>query len=277
LPLKDHFLSRETFTLFRCTECEFIFTQDHPDEKEAGIYYESDDYLSHNDKETGILNSLYRSSRNIMLNKKWKMVKRSSGLAKGNLLDIGSGSGHFAAFMKKKGWAVKGIEINDRVREVSVSRFGLEIHTPDQMKVMSSGGFDCITLWHVLEHLQEPLRYAEEIRRLLRPGGVCIVALPNCDSYDARYYGEFWAAWDVPRHLWHFNPHTFRNFAAKSGFKLHKIRSLPFDVFYISSLSEKYKACRSYFVSGMIKALWFSILTLFARERSSSLVYILKK
>lgn len=277
LPITDHFLSKETFDLFKCSDCKFIFTQDHPDEKDAGHYYESKDYLSHNNTSNGFIDILYRLSRNIMLNRKWRTIKQFTGLEKGNLLDIGSGSGHFASFMKEKGWIVKGIEINDNVRKISASRFGLDVISPGQITTLPAGHFDCITLWHVLEHLQDPFKYASEIKRLLRPGGSCIVALPNCQSYDAQYYRDFWAAYDVPRHLWHFTPQTFRKFTEKTGLIFKEIKALSLDVFYISLLSEKYKASKIHFISGMIIGLWFSILSLLRKEASSSLIYLLKK
>jgi len=277
LKTDDHFLSKETFLLFKCSGCGFIFTQDHPDESEIGHYYKSEKYLSHNDTVHGFSDILYRLSRNVMLKKKLRIIKRFTGLRKGNLLDVGTGSGHFAAFMKEKGWIVKGIEINEKVREVSVSRFGLDILSPGQIITLQSEGFDCVTLWHVLEHLQDPFKYASEIRRLLKPGGTCIVALPNCNSYDAYYYKAFWAAYDVPRHLWHFTPQTFKNFTEKTGFMLKEIKTLSFDVFYIASLSEKYKMSNLHFISGMIRGLWFAFLSWFKKDRSSSLIYLLKK
>jgi len=267
----------EEFILFKCTACGFIFTQDHPDEKDAGKYYDSEDYISHYDSVTGFSNRLYRFSRSIMLGKKKRIVKKLTELKTGRLLDIGSGTGHFLAAMKNAGWNAKGIEINDKAREFSIARFGLEVLLPEKISNLDPESFDCITLWHVLEHFQDPVEYAASIWHLLKPNGVCIVALPNCSSYDAAHFGSFWAAWDVPRHLWHFTPETFGKFSEKTGFKLARIRSLPLDVFYISILSKKYKGSKMHFISGILKGLWFSIITLFNKLKSSSLIYILRK
>jgi ubiquinone/menaquinone biosynthesis C-methylase UbiE len=178
--------------------------------------------------------------------------------------------------MKKAGWNGSGIEINSKAREFSASKFGLEIIPPEQMSTLPAASFECITLWHVLEHFHDPFRYASVIHRLLKPGGICVVALPNCSSFDSIHYRFSWAAYDVPRHLWHFTPATFKYFAAKTGFKLVKTIALPLDVFYISALSEKYKGSRMHFLKGIIKALWFSILCLFRNEKNSSLIYILR-
>jgi len=277
LRVKDHFLSKEEFDIFRCDDCGFLFTQDHPGENAISDYYKSEEYLSHNDRTRSLSALLYRIVRSLMLNRKLGIVKRFSGLNSGTLLDIGSGSGHFVSFMKVKGWRVSGIEINMKAREESSQKFDIQIFDPAQISILASGSFDCITLWHSLEHFQDPFKYAGEIKRLLKPEGVCVLALPNSASCDAQYYREFWGAWDVPRHLWHFNPDTFRAFSEKSGFTLIDTLSLPLDVFYISTLSEKYRSSGLYFISGIIKGIWFSLLSAFKKERRSSMIYILGK
>jgi len=276
LRCRDHFLSREDFDLYKCSSCGFIFTQDHPDEENSGKYYESDEYASHNDNK-GISGILYRASRKIMLRKKLRLIRKVTGLNTGKLLDIGSGSGHFLSGMKNAGWDTVGIEINEKARNRSAEKFGVEVLEPHLLSTREKESFDCITLWHVLEHFHDPFAFAHEIRRLLKPGGVCIAALPNCSSCDALHYGAYWAAYDVPRHLWHFNSDTFRKFSSKAGLKITEIHSLPLDVFYISILSEKYKGRRMYFFRGILRSMWFSLLSLFHKNRSSSLIFILSK
>ena len=271
----DHFVTNETFPVVRCNECGFSFTQDRPEESEAGKYYESDSYISHSDTSKGLINKLYRFARNMMVRKKAKLVNQVTGLEKGSILDIGSGTGYFASEMKKAGWDAKGIEINEKAREFSISSFGLEVFDPSQIGKPSPGSFDCITLWHVLEHFDDPNAYMTEIRRLLKPGGTCIIAVPNSNSYDALHYERYWAAWDVPRHLWHFTPSTFNRFAKSAGFNLTGLRSLPLDVFYISALSEKYKGSKLNFIIGMIKGMWWWLKAILNKERASSLIYIL--
>ena len=273
----DHLISKEEFAIYKCPACEFEFTQDYPEEDEIGKYYDSDDYISHSDTSKGFSNKIYRLVRNAMLLKKRCIINKVTGLHKGSLLDIGSGTGHFAGTMKKAGWQVKGIEINEKARDFSISRFGLEIIGPGQISTLEADSFDCITLWHVLEHFHDPFKYASDIFRLLKPGGMCVIALPNCSSYDAKHYGRFWAAYDVPRHLWHFNPSTFRLFSEKTGFILENLRSLPLDVFYISLLSERYKGSGLSFITGIAKAKLFAFLSVLKRRRSSSVIYILRK
>jgi SAM-dependent methyltransferase len=277
LNCTDHFISKKDFTIWKCSACGFLFTQDYPEESEMSAYYESDDYISHSDTSEGLSNKLYRIARSLMLGKKKNLVNTITGMKSGNLLDIGCGTGHFASNMKKSGWQVNGIEINQKARDFGASHFGLEIMAPDKISGLESNSFDCITLWHVLEHFHDPFNYTSEIYRLLKPGANCIIALPNSSSYDASHFGRYWAAWDVPRHLWHFSPETFMRFSGKSGFVNLKIKSLPLDVFYISILSEKYKGSDMSFIKGVVKATWFGFLSLFNKGKSSSIIYILRK
>lgn len=273
----DYYVSAKEFSVFKCSNCNFHFTQDYPEESDIAQYYESESYISHSDTSKGLTNKLYRIGRSFMLRKKKNLILDISGMKTGSLLDIGSGTGYFAATMKKAGWYVEGIELNEKARNFSRSHFGLRIEKPDVLSTFKNDSFDCITLWHVLEHFHDPVNYAAEVYRLLRPGAFSVVALPNCNSYDAEYYNRFWAAWDVPRHLWHFNPATLKIFAETSGFNLERIQVLPLDVFYISSLSEKYKLSSFPILKGISRAVKFSILAAFNKNRSSSLIYILRK
>jgi 2-polyprenyl-3-methyl-5-hydroxy-6-metoxy-1,4-benzoquinol methylase len=273
----DYFVSKTKFEVFKCSECNFQFTQDYPEEVEITRFYESEDYISHSDTSKGFSNKLYRIARSVMLTKKKNLIRKVTGLKSGTILDIGSGTGYFANAMKKAGWQSEGIEINEKARNFSKSYFDLEVNTPDYLKTLKAESFDCVTLWHVLEHFHDPYNYLLDIYRLLRPGASCVIALPNSSSYDAEYYERFWAAWDVPRHLWHFNPSTFSLFSEKAGFRLKRIRVLPLDVFYISFLSEKYKGSALPFLKGMFRGGKFAFLSAFNNIRSSSVIYILQK
>jgi SAM-dependent methyltransferase len=277
LKCTDHLLSREEFDLFKCGECGFIFTLKYPDEENIGKYYESDDYISHDDNAKGFLNLIYLQARSLMLKEKRRIIEKTTHLRKGRILDIGCGTGYFAATMKKGGWVVTGIEPNVKARDFAARHFALDVISPEDISELPAGIFDCITLWHVLEHFHDPFSYAAEIKRLLRPDGVCICALPNCGSFDADHYGEYWAAYDVPRHLWHFTPETFRLFAEKTGFYITETKSLPLDVFYISILSEKNIGKKFNFLIGMIKGTLFAFRSLFNKSKNSSLIYFLSK
>lgn len=273
----DHYISGETFPIARCSSCSFLFTQDYPEVTEIERYYESSDYISHSDTSEGLINKVYHIIRQVMLRRKRKIIVNLTGLRKGILLDVGSGTGHFASIMKESGWSVKGIEINEKARNFASETFGLEIIRPEGITSLQPGSFDCVTMWHVLEHFHDPDKYISDVLTLLKPGGFCLVALPNSNSFDAVHYGKFWAAFDVPRHLWHFDPYSFSRFSIKNGLSIERLFILPFDVFYISSLSEKYKGSRWSFFRGLARGTLYAFLTLFNRKRSSSVIYILRK
>lgn len=273
---RDYVVTGETFAVYRCPVCLLEFTQSPPDESESGRYYSSENYIPHSDSVRSLTGRIYYIIRQIMLRRKRRLVKRETGKSGGALLDYGSGTGHFAAAMKKAGWNVTGLELNDKAREYSTKSLGIKAIRPDEINRLPSGSFDCITFWHVLEHLSDIKGIMAEVKRLLRPGGVGLIALPNNMSYDSMYYRNYWAAYDVPRHLWHFNPVSFTNFAARSGFEVKSMNRLPFDVFYISVLSGKYRGSRIAFFTGIIKGFVFFFLSLFDIARSSSIVYVVR-
>jgi SAM-dependent methyltransferase len=269
-------VSGEVFELLRCSKCGFIFTQDPPDESGSGKFYESADYISHTDSSRTLFEKTYQAVRKIMLRRKRNLVIKTTRKKNGTILDIGSGTGHFLNIMKEAGWITTGIEINDDARKYAASHFGLNIISPVDLGSLPDNEFDSITLWHVAEHLHDLSGYFKNIRRLLRPGGSVIVALPNSDSYDSHHYGKYWAAWDVPRHLWHFNPETFSLFAKREGFNVTSASVLPFDVFYISILSEKNRRGKAASLTGLLKGKMFYLRAIFNRMKGSSIVFRLK-
>jgi len=276
IECRDYLVSGESYELCRCNGCYLEFTQDVPDETETEKYYESESYIPHSDSGKSLSDKIYYTIREVMLKRKKSLVTRATHKKIGRILDYGSGTGHFASVMKKAGWEVTGIEVSKKTRKYSSEKFGLNVFSPDMINSIPSGSFDCITMWHVLEHLHKPVELMAEIKRLLAPDGTAIIALPNNISFDSIHYRHFWAAYDVPRHLWHFNPVSFISFAARSGFEVLSVKRLPFDVFYISFLSEKYKRSHFPFIKGIIKGKLFYLLSLFDKTRSSSLIYVLR-
>ena len=274
LKATDHLLTRETFTIWECKSCGFVFTQDTPAADEIGRYYQSQDYISHSDTRKGLMNKLYHSGRTFMLKKKHGMVKK---VAEGKkLLDIGSGTGYFPGYMKTKGYQVTGVEIDPKAREFAVGEFGIRVFSPeDFFNRKIPGKFDVITLWHVLEHLDDFNLYLERMLEQLEPRGSLVIALPNCNAYDARHYKEYWAGYDVPRHLWHFTPSTLQYLAKKHRLKVYKMKRLMLDPFYNSMLSEKYNGNRFYMFSGIFIGKLAYIESLFDIKKSSSVVYFL--
>lgn len=273
----DHLVSQECFDVWICGHCGFRFTQNVPDEQGIDKYYESADYISHSDTEKGLMNRLYHFARNIMLTAKAGHVTRATGLRQGWLLDIGSGTGYFAHLMTEWGWTVRAIEKNSQARHFAQEHFGLKSDDEEAFNTLQDKSFDCITLWHVLEHLQHLNIMGDKFYRWLKDDGALLIAVPNNASTDASHYGADWAAWDVPRHLWHFSPATMQLFAQKHGFKIIKTIPMPLDGFYVSMLTEQYLGHKMSFLRGFWQGACAWVSSWGRKERSSSLIYVLKK
>jgi len=246
-------------------------------EAEIGKYYETPDYISHSNTRKGLMNSLYHVVRRIMLARKASLVKRTAKMKVGTLLDYGTGTGFFADAMKRNGWDVSAVEKSSAARAFAKERFALDVKAEDALKEYADASFDVITLWHVMEHLEDLNGMWDTFHRLLKKRGILIVAVPNPDSYDAHKYGDMWAAYDVPRHLWHFSPSVMQRFGVRHSFILEERYPMPMDAFYVSMLSEKYKGSRFSFVKGLWTGMlaWFSALG--KKERSSSMIYVFRK
>jgi 2-polyprenyl-3-methyl-5-hydroxy-6-metoxy-1,4-benzoquinol methylase len=239
LDCKDYTVSKEVFRLMQCSACSLVITSPRPEMEFLGDYYASEDYVSHTETKKGLINRIYLLARKYALGRKKKLLNTKAP-AKGNLLDYGCGTGAFLHTMGSNGWQVTGVEPDEGARKLAASRIGKEILTPEHLVKLDDGSFDIITLWHVLEHVPEPVLSCKEFYRLLKPGGKLILALPNHLSQDAQKYRGAWAAYDVPRHLFHFNSLNIKNIANKIGFSKMEVLPMKMDAFYISWLSEKY-------------------------------------
>ena len=273
----DKFATGEQFDIVECTGCGLVFTQKFPDEKEIGRYYESPEYISHSNTSKGFVNRVYHIVRSIMLQSKARKVESLTGRRSGRLLDYGAGTGYFARLMQSRGWDVTAIEKSDKARELAHREFGFEMLPVEALATIKDKELDVVTMWHVMEHIQEPDKMWDELHRILTDSGIAIIAVPNCSSYDAQKYKEHWAAYDVPRHLWHFTPSTIALWAGKHGFSLEKQYTMPFDGFYISMLSEQYKGSRLHTIRGFWNG--FKGWTRQCRKdsASSSIIYVFKK
>jgi 2-polyprenyl-3-methyl-5-hydroxy-6-metoxy-1,4-benzoquinol methylase len=273
----DNLVSGKGFVLKRCSMCCFTFTADPPDEKDIAKFYLSEDYISHSDKKQTLTDHFYHLARNYMLRKKYNLVRKISGRETGALVDIGSGTGYFADYMNGKGWSVKGVELSEQARDYSISRFGLTVVSPSEVSVIKDGAADFVTLWHVLEHLYDPVMWLKEISRILKDDGKCIIALPNIKSDDAEWFGNEWAALDVPRHLWHFSPETLPAFINGHGFICKQVIPMPLDIYYISTLSYKNRGCRLPLLMGTVTGLLLTVRSLTKKDRASSLIFVISK
>lgn len=273
----DYYASGESFEVWQCQDCSFLFTQDVPVEAEIGKYYDTVDYISHSDTQRGLTNKLYHLVRRWMLLKKKRLVQRTSGLKKGHLLDIGTGTGYFPFTMKKAGWEISAVEKNEQACLFAQQHFQINVEQEKALENYSDHSFDVITLWHVMEHIEGINSLWQTIHRLLKEKGVLIVAVPNPSSYDAQKYQSMWAAYDVPRHLWHFTPSTIQQMGTKYGFLLAEQLPMPFDAFYVSILTEKYKGSYCPFIKGMWTGFIGWLHSLAKKEQSSSMIYVFRK
>lgn len=238
LELKDYFLSKEDFRILECPDCGLRFTSPRPAPEVIGKYYQSDQYYSHQQNNKGFIPRIYEFVKSF--NIKYKAKLAVGGLPQGRLLDIGCGVGDFLLYLQKMGWEIQGVEPSEDAKRIAESRLGFLPKSPSDSTSFPDESFDVITLWHVLEHVDDLHFQTSEILRLLRPGGRLVIALPNFQSFDCQYFKDKWAAWDVPRHLNHFSPDVLRGIVTSIGFQNLDTQKLVWDSYYISFMSERF-------------------------------------
>jgi len=274
LQLNDEFLSKKTFVIQKCGECGFLFTNPRPKKDQISAYYKSEDYISHSNKSNGLFASLYQLSRKINLSAKYSIISRHS--KNGKALDIGSGTGHFLNYLQKKKWNVQGIEPDENAAKFARANFNLQIDSEKELSVLEKKSFDLISMWHVLEHVHDLNQRMTEIRELIKQDGLVILALPNPESFDAKHYVKFWAAYDVPRHLYHFTKKDILHLAEKHNFKIEKIYPMYLDAFYVSLLSEKYLGKKRSLLRAIYVAIRSNCISSSRNPNTSSLIYLLR-
>ena len=252
LVVEDRTVSRESFAIVQCASCGFQFTNPRPGAAEIGRYYESDEYVSHNSGAGGLINQAYRVARFFTMRRKVGQLNKLAP-RRGKLLDYGCGTGHFLAAAKAAGWQVAGLEPNARARQEASRRLGQPVGQ-ESLASFAPGTFDAVTLWHVLEHVHLLNETLAQLTALLKPDGVLLVAVPNVESLDAQHYRELWAAYDVPRHLYHFAPKTMAQLLKKHKLTLRQTLPMPLDAYYVSLLSEKHRAERAGGLLAVLKA-----------------------
>lgn len=236
LTCTDHTVSQEHFNLKKCSNCHFVFTNPRPDDAALADYYLSEKYISHTGGSDTLIDKIYLIARRITLHWKRKLIENNS--RPGHILDIGCGTGEFLTEMKNHGWEISGVEPSPTARDTAEKNTGIKI--PQLLSDVPPKKFSAITLWHVLEHLPDPNQALQSLQSLLSDTGTIFIAVPNLKSYDAQHYKSFWAAYDVPRHLWHFNQENMKMLLLKNGFQLRKVIPMQLDSFYVSLLSESY-------------------------------------
>ena len=268
--VKDYSVSKEIFELHHNPEYDLLMTFPKPSLEKLPSYYESEDYISHTDGKRSLFERVYHLIKGIALKNKLKLINAQS--AKGKLLDIGAGTGDFLVVAKNDGWNITGIEPSAKAKGIAINK---GVNFADSLSVLESHSFDIITMWHVLEHVPNLEDYLSELKRLIKPTGTIIIAVPNFKSFDANFYGRHWAAYDVPRHIWHFSKTAIEKLFAEKGIQLTAVLPMKFDSFYVSLLSEKYKTGRMNFIRAFFVGLKSNLNGKKTNEYSSH-IYILK-
>jgi 2-polyprenyl-3-methyl-5-hydroxy-6-metoxy-1,4-benzoquinol methylase len=277
LSTRDYFITRETFTIYECANCKVLFTHPFPEPDVLySKYYKSENYLSHNKKTSDLFSVLYRTIQKINISKKLKLLENVNQTREKKILEVGAGIGDFLAACHKLGWKCFGVEPSEQARQVAKQFNDLDLYS--SMDEIGERNFSIITLWHVLEHIPNLGETILKLKNLLITSGCVIIAVPNHNSFDAKHYKQFWAGYDVPRHLYHFNKESLISIMKSKNFELINTRPMIFDSFYVSLLSEKYK--RNNFIInylyGFLIGLVSNITSVFTKE-SSSIIFIFQK
>jgi len=273
----DHTVSRETFTLMLDDSTGLLTTTPKPKDENLDKYYESADYISHTDSKKSFLDKIYQLVKNYSIKQKLKLINSLDSETK-SILDIGCGTGDFLEVCKKTGWDIKGIEPNDKARNLALKKLkdkDFLVNNINCLLESNHRSYDVITMWHVLEHIPDLEEQIVYLKKLLKKNGTLIIAVPNYKSHDAEHYGKYWAAYDVPRHLWHFSRKSLSLIFTEFGFKIVKTLPMIFDAYYVSLLSEKYRSGKSNPVRAFIRG-FISNAKAKRTKEYSSLIYILK-
>jgi 2-polyprenyl-3-methyl-5-hydroxy-6-metoxy-1,4-benzoquinol methylase len=271
LTVKDYSVSQETFDLYHDQELDMLMTIPQPSIENLGKYYESVDYISHTDSKRSLFEKIYHFVKSIALRNKLNLIN-SLKSNKGRILDIGAGTGDFLLVAKENGWQIVGVEPSQKAKAIAKKK---GVSFVEATSDLADHSFDVISMWHVLEHVPNLINQIAELKRLLKPNGTLVIAVPNFKSFDANYYGKFWAAYDVPIHFWHFSKTAIKKIFEKEEMKVEKVLPMKFDSFYVSLLSEKYKTGKMNF----IKAFFLGLQSNWKAKQNfeySSHIYILK-
>jgi SAM-dependent methyltransferase len=277
LNATDHTVSKEQFSIWECGACGLRITQDVPDAAAIGPYYHSEEYISHSNTSKGLVNRLYHLVRRQTLADKRRLIQSATRRKQGRLLDIGAGSGAFGGYMQGCGWEVTGLEPEEAARDRALVDHQVRLEDMNELGTLPAESYDAITLWHVLEHVHDLHPYLERLKALVNKGGRIFIAVPNYTSHDATVYGGAWAAYDVPRHLYHFSPDSMEQLLSRHGLQLHYSQPMWYDSFYISMMSEKYRNGKGNMPAAVYRGLVSNVKAFIDKSRCSSLIYVAGK
>ncbi|MFY0591675.1 class I SAM-dependent methyltransferase [Roseivirga sp.] len=271
--VKDHFGTKEDFLISKCKTCNTLYTDPRPKEETIVTYYKSGSYVSHGDKVNPLFNSAYSLVQRLNFKFKKKILNKYT-LSQRHL-DYGAGNGAFLSHLKASGWAVDGIEPDEDARASALKKHGITLNHK-LADLASNTKYTSISLFHVLEHVHQLEQTMEGLISRLDNNGVILLALPNFKSHDAEYYGNNWAGYDVPRHLYHFSQKSIHQLSKRFGLNIVATHPMKFDSYYVSLLSEEYKTGRKKYLSSILKG-YQSNRKAKRTGEYSSLIYILSK
>ena len=267
IETKDYLVTHESFFVEE-KEKGISFTHPVIADEEIDKYYNTTAYLSHSSNKT-LISFFFDLFSNIMVKKKTSFMLGLGGVSA--YLDYGCGIGKLISSMNKKGVASYGYDTSSLAISVCNNK---SLNASSNLDDLPNK-YDLISFWHSLEHVSDYTKVLKKTKKMLSKNGTMVVALPNYDSFDAKFYSKFWAAYDTPRHRVHFTKKGFIKAASQLGFEVVKTKPLFLDSFYISMMSEKYKQSLFYFLKGLfIGAL--SNLFFFFTKQASSHTYVLK-
>ncbi len=275
ITVKDYSVSEEEFQLVFDEVLEMYKTEPQPSLDKLPSYYQSEDYISHTDTKRNLFEKIYHWVRSYMLSKKMAIVSQYTKSDSQRVLDIGCGTGDFLKMAQEYKWNIAGVEPDQNARKIASEKTGVEIQNNDWLNEIPDHSFDAVTMWHVLEHVPNLTEQISTLRRIVKTNGTIFIAVPNYKSHDANHYKEKWAAFDVPRHLWHFSQRSIKGLFEKENMKVVKILPMKFDAYYVSLLSEKHKTGKM----NPIKAFYRGFVSNFkaiATSEYSSLIYVIK-
>lgn len=274
MKIKDHFLSQEEFELQETHTKGILKTFPIPNKIEK--YYESKNYISHYQDNSSLKEKVYKFLQTINLKYKKKILEEIGLNKTSKVLDYGCGAGEFIKYISED-YKTFGYEPNEKARNFAQQKNSKTIFlSSPTLSEIENESLDLITLWHVFEHIENQDEILSIFHQKLNSNGKLIIAVPNHTSYDAKHYKEFWAAYDVPRHIWHFSKNGMLQLMNNEKWKIEKISPLLLDAFYISMLSEKYKKNPLFWLFGAIHG----AISNFKASKTgefSSLIYIIKK
>ncbi|NIJ56165.1 class I SAM-dependent methyltransferase [Dyadobacter arcticus] len=279
LNVEDHTVSHKEFTIQQCNSCYFLFTNPRPSEDNIGPYYESQNYISHHDESSDLISKAYNFVRNYTIGQKVDLINKLAN-KKGSLLDIGCGTGNFVNAAKENGWQVSATEPDSEARKIASKKLGLNIEDSINVDALTEKNFDVITLWHVLEHVHRLNETIGWLVNHMNEEGTLIVAVPNPESFDALKYERFWAAYDVPRHLYHFTKATMKQLLHKHNLVIDEVLPMWFDSFYVGMLSTKYKQKKLDMIDSVrtgLQSNWKGKSSKHTEINTSSLIYVIRK